>query len=463
MLMIRSRCIYHAIRPYSTSTKDPLRALTERFEPQAARAGALAGLKYVVKDNICTKIGSTTCSSRILGAGSERPYQSPFDATCVKLLDDAGAQLVGKTNMDEFGMGSFSTHSVYGPTLNPHDPERVSGGSSGGSAAALFSSDIDFSLGTDTGGSVRIPASYCGLYGFKPSYGMISRLGVIPYANSLDTVGIMVRNDDRAVNLLQRVYSVLSRQDEADPTSLKTQNRTSRELGKGRTIRIGIPADYCIEELSEHTLKVWKSCLLKLAEHKDIELVPIALSLTKEALAAYYVLAPSEASSNLQKYSGVFYGSREYPDRPDGKLYTATRDLFGDEVKSRIIMGCMSLSSDRFDNFYLQAQRVRRRIISDFNAVFRMQHPLLPSQPGSVDYLVTPVTPTVAPRLEEVNSMTAVEAYASDVMTVPASMAGLPALSVPFGEDDTGMPIGMQILGQYGDDSGVLTLAQRLR
>lgn len=373
--------------------------------------------------------------------------------------------------MDEFGMGSFTTNTPFGPCVNPHSAKYTPGGSSGGSAAALFTSStalpkLDFTLGTDTGGSVRNPASHCGVLGFKPSYGRISRLGIVPYANSLDTVGIMT-STEHGVEMIESVYRALDQNDPTDPTSLSEQSRskitgltTSRQK---IPLRIGIPEEYNVMELSESVRTTWISSLQQL-ESLGHTLVPVSLPLTRVALSAYYILAPSEASSNLQKYSGVFYGARSPEDRKDGRLYAGTRDLFGDEVKRRILMGTFSLSASRYGNYYLQAQRVRRMIVEEFNRTFDMEHPLEPTEQGDtrVDYLVTPVAPTSAPSLDSVARMTPAEAHAGDVFTVPASMAGLPAISVPFGRCAEGLPIGMQIIGQYGDDEGVLTLAKSL-
>lgn len=475
-----SRCLLNTIKhAYSTANRpvyDPYNALTEVFLRQTQSSTIQSSLKsktlrYAVKDNICTTTGSTTCASRILGATTDQSYKSPFNATCIDLLNSAHAEMVAKTNMDEFGMGSFSTNTPYGPTLNPHALDRTTGGSSGGSAAALLMTDssfpgLDFALGTDTGGSVRIPASYCGLYGFKPSYGRISRWGVVPYANSLDTVGILA-TQSAGINVIRDVLSILDKWDKKDPTSLtaKTRSRiTSCQTKRDGKVRIGIPTEYHIEELSDAVLSVWRRALFHLSD-QGCEIVPVSLPLTRAALAAYYVLAPSEASSNLQRYSGVFYGTRLEPDRLNGRLFSATRHLFGDEVKRRILMGCFSLSASSFDNYYLQAQRIRRCIIAEFNHVFRQEHPLLPSPPrqDGIDYLLTPMAPTIAPLLTEISEMTSAEGHAGDVFAVPASMAGLPAVSVPFGIDEVhGMPIGLQLIGQYGDDNGLLQVATKL-
>lgn len=478
-----TRCLRQTGNPrLSCSPRlDPFNALTQVFEvPRTTDAAGeglgrrLAGLTFAVKENICTTLGATTCCSEILGAASERPYRSPFDATCVKLLHDAGATMLAKTNMDEFGMGSFTVESPYGPTLNPRDTLRTAGGSSGGSAAALFVDQIhgrplDFTIGTDTGGSVRLPAAYCGLYGFKPSYGLISRWGVVPYANSLDTVGIFARSRG-GLAIIERVVDCLDRHDVKDPTSISRRTRESlrctRETVDGaRPPRIAVPVEFNVEELSPTVLAVWREGIERMVS-QGCEVVPVSLPRTQAALAAYYVLAPAEVSSNLQKYSGIFYGSRLEPDRLDGRLYAATRSLFGSEARRRILLGCLSLSSERYDNHYLQAQRIRRRIVEDFNAIFTRPHPFLPTGRGggvvvheSVDYLLTPTAPTEAPLSGEVARMSPAEAHAGDVFTVPASMAGLPSVSIPAGVGEHGLPVGLQLIGQFGDDRGVLRLA----
>lgn len=470
-----SRCLLESTGKYARPQYNPYNALTQVFlnnnsedSPNSQPGKQQAPLYYAVKDNICTTQGFTTCASRILGATTDNGYTSPFNATCIELLNAAKCKMIAKTNMDEFGMGSFNINSPYGPTLNPHDLDRTTGGSSGGSAAALLmnSPKLDFTLGTDTGGSVRIPASYCGLVGFKPSYGRISRWGVVPYANSLDTVGIMTTKAG-GIDMIQRVFEQLDVYDGRDPTSLKASTRRkikNRKRNRGGEIRIGIPYEYHIEELSDVVLNNWRHAASHLCD-QGCDLIPISLPLTRAALAAYYVLAPSEASSNLQKYSGVFYGARVEPDRLDGRLFAATRSLFGDEVKRRVLMGCLSLSATSFDNYYLQAQRIRSGIVAEYNGVFRESHPLKPStqKNNRVDYILCPVAPTIAPLLSEVKAMTSAEGHAGDAFTVPSSMAGLPAISVPVGIDKrSGLPVGMQLIGQYGDDEGLLHVARLL-
>lgn len=569
------RCCCRRVHSASQAARDAYNALTQTLPPVASRdrsraatQGSLAGLRYTVKESICTADGATTCGSAILGASRAQSrtelYTSPFDATVVRLLSDAGAAVCAKTNMDEFGMGSFSTNSPqHGSVRNPHDRSRSAGGSSGGAAASLLlphatpaggaftgegaAGRIGFALGTDTGGSVRLPAAYCGVLGFKPSYGRISRLGVVAYANSLDTVGIMARRDDLAT--LRRVWRVCDQFDPADPTSLPPHYRQRRFEQRTDTLRIGVPREYMIAELSRQVRRAFGSALRRIRDAspaaldggedgsrwRKIEIVPVSLPMTAAALSAYYVLAPAEAASNLARYSGVFYGARADADRSAppapplsegtpvatgaarGQLYAPTRAMFGPEVQRRILAGNLTLSADGYDSYFLQAARVRRLVAQDFDAVFRRPHPLhTASSAGAVpwshssegegrtvgegrtdgeevsegvDVLLTPTAPSVAPPLACIPQMTKAESLAQDVFTVPASLAGLPACSVPLlptaglasdaaGSDDghvtvaqeqaesavsdEHMPAGLQVIGQYGDDELVLAVVERL-
>lgn len=477
--------------------------------PQSSFDGFTVG----VKDNIVTDSQPSSCASDIL-----RGHVGQGKATVVQLMEDAGMLVIGKTNMDEFGMGSHNLNSAFGPLEQPHT-QRSAGGSSGGSAVALAQGQCDIALGTDTGGSVRLPAAYLGLYGFKPSYGLISRYGVVPYANSLDTVGILAKTPNDAWLLFQ----LLSQPDSRDPTCLSAQSRARideiRQLrtssiredpvrvvrsherftktlrmfelyqptdnrpmlptrhiegirrDSSRARRIGVPTDYNIEELQPEVREAWTKNLAALRQMGH-EIVPISLPTTKHALSAYYVLAPAEASSNLAKYDGIRYGpvrGTSSAEQDHGTLYSAHRGaLFGDEVQRRILLGAFSLSAGAIDNYFLQAQRVRRLVQQDFNQVFRMGHPLLDDAEGvanGVDYIVCPTAPTMPPKVSQVEKAGPIASYMNDVFTVPASLAGLPALSVPAppapGErlGDVSRSIGLQIIGQYGDDVGVLKFA----
>lgn len=472
-------------------------------------------LTTVLKDNFVTSNLPTTCASLTL-EGFDAPHQS----TVARLLEDAGVRILAKTNMDEFGMGSHSVNSAYGSVKNgPGDDAQSAGGSSGGSAMAVADGVVHVAVGSDTGGSVRLPAAYTGTVGFKPSYGRISRNGLVPYANSLDTVGI-IANDVRNA---RRLYKILTRSDPADPTCqtrsmrqrindlLNRRDLQPRGAGKrseGASIRvipqdgrgssyvartrysrleqptamrkpyrrIGVPDEYNIEEMHPLVRQAWARTLSLLSDlgHK---IVPISLPTTQQALSAYYVLAPAEASSNLAKYDGVRYGTprpSEHHDNHDGPLYSHYRGLFfGDEVQRRILLGTFSLSAGAMDNYFIQAQKVRRLVQQDFNKVFALPNPLenhsydsrTNPDPNLVDLILVPTAPTPPPLLSEVSKQSPLDSYVNDVFTVPASLAGLPAVSVPVIADDDlpAIPersVGMQVIGQYGDDLDVLDFAR---
>jgi aspartyl-tRNA(Asn)/glutamyl-tRNA(Gln) amidotransferase subunit A len=457
-------------------------SLTDRPAWPQAKAGSVDPLSVedrpiAIKDNICTKDMKTTAASGML-----KDFSSPYDATVVRLLRDAGAVMVGKTNMDEFGMGSHSTHSHAGPVkMQRYAGEEASaGGSSGGSALAVASAQSWAALGTDTGGSVRLPAAYTGVTGFKPSYGLLSRWGVIAYANSLDTVGVFAKSARDATC----IFDILNVHDPRDPTSLPTSTRTRLEPSKtsSESLRIGIPLDYNIATLHPTVRNGWIRALRALAQEGHT-LHPVRLPATQHALSAYYVLAPAEASSNLAKYDGVRYGSRAegIDGTPESVLFAKTRGLgFGSEVQRRVLLGAFSLSAQAIDNYFIQAQKVRRLVQQDFNNVFAKENPL--AHQGSrreesddrVDVLLCPTAPTLAPSLSKVNNEDPLQAYMNDVFTVPASLAGLPAISVPVhitdeersaihGDHDIKESAGIQIIGQYGDDKLVLHAAETLQ
>ncbi|KAK6432263.1 Trimeric GatFAB AmidoTransferase(AdT) complex subunit [Oleoguttula sp. CCFEE 5521] len=440
---------------------------------------SLAGKRIAIKDNIVTADHPTTASSRILEG-----YTSPFDATVVKQLRAAGAVISSKASLDEFGMGSHAQTAYEGAVRSPftRDGEALSpGGSSGGSAVTVAGKSAWAALGTDTGGSVRLPAAYCGVVGFKPSYGRLSRWGVIQYANSLDTVGMLANSVADA----ERVYEQLDRYDASDPTSLPATLRerlTAGNTEQPQSLRIGIPHEYNISELTPPVRDTWISTLsaLQKAGHT---LIPVSLPTTRQALSAYYVLAPAEASSNLAKYDGIRYGCRTSgSDASPAEgllLYAKTRgEGFGEEARRRILLGAYALSSEAIDNYFIQAQRVRRLVQRDFDRVFSVQNPLIESAatPDSkakagVDVLITPTAPTLPPTIAELKRQTSVESHMLDVFTVPASLAGLPAISVPVplsralreGMDEQDVrSVGIQILGQFGTDRLVLHAAKVL-
>ncbi|KAI6839705.1 A subunit of putative glutamyl-tRNA amidotransferase [Hortaea werneckii] len=452
-------------------------------------AGPLAGKPIAIKDNIVTRDLPTTAASKALAG-----FTSPFDATVVRLLREHGALISSKTNLDEFGMGSHSQHSHFGAVTSPfsRDGQSLSaGGSSGGSAVAVATGQAWAALGTDTGGSVRLPAAYTGTVGFKPSYGLLSRWGVIQYANSLDTVGVLAKQ----VEDVRRVFRSLNAWCTEDPTSLPTslRERLKKESGSGqkKRLRIGVSAEYNIDELSPPVRAAYSRTLSSL-QSAGHTLHAISLPSTRRALSAYYILAPAEASSNLAKYDGVRYGHRTSPG-PDAApttqnlpLYAQTRgEAFGAEVQRRILLGAYTLSSEALSNYFIQAQQVRRLVQQDFDRVFAQPNPLHDDHTGGeaiaegsreasdetavVDIILTPTAPTLPPTVEEVRRQSPVESYMNDVFTVPASLGGLPAVSVPVplsAEEKRGLDegdvesVGLQCIGQFGDDEGVLSAAE---
>lgn len=402
--------------------------------------------------------------------------------------------------MDEFGMGSHSTHSVFGPVSRDG---LSAGGSSGGSAVVVAEGWADVALGTDTGGSVRLPAAYNGVVGFKASYGMLSRFGVVPYANSLDTVGLMAGRVGRVRGYFLELYK--AGWDERDPTCLAPAARGRCEAGregydersmaglqrKGSEmlggLTFGLPLEYNIAELDPAIRDGWAEIARRL-QAQGARVVPVSLPSTRHALSAYYVIAPAEASSNLAKYDGIRYGepsvkNESHSDAAGDVLYSETRgNNFGEEVKRRILLGSYTLSSEAMDNYFIQAQKVRRLVQRDFDRVFKLRNPLKNSEtfdlsemdedvemenklgPTEVDFLLCPTAPTMPPTLEEVEKQTSVDSYMNDVFTVPASLAGLPAISVPMRRkaDGTGGSVGLQIIGQYWDDARLLYVAEQI-
>ncbi|KAK9473399.1 amidase signature domain-containing protein [Dipodascopsis tothii] len=425
-------------------------------------AGVLNGRTVAVKDNICTTEGRTACASRAL-----EDYTSPYEATIVGQLRAAGAVLVGKTNMDEFAMGTNNMHSIYGPAVNPlFEAEHSAGGSSGGSAAAVAAGMCDLSIGTDTGGSVRLPAAYCGIVGFKPSYGLVSRWGVMPFAQSMDSVAFHARD----VATARAALRALDAHDPRDPTSAGPAARArlagalaAAEAARGRRpLRIGVPLEYAVG-LSASVRAAWRAVLAALRA-RGHELYAVSLPTTAAALPAYYILAPAEAASNLARFDGVRYGFRAASDRAGEVLYGATRaGGFGVEVRRRILLGTYSLTAGLIDDHYFQAQKVRRKIKAEFDGVFALANALdaTAGAADGVDVLVTPSTTSPAPSLAAVRAQTSpLDAYVNDVLTVPANLCGAPALNVPW--PAAGGSVGVQVMGQWGDDARVLDVGDEI-
>jgi aspartyl-tRNA(Asn)/glutamyl-tRNA(Gln) amidotransferase subunit A len=405
----------------------------ETARPADRPSAALAGLTVAIKDNICTLDMPTTCGSRML-----EDWLSPYEATVVRRVRDAGAAVIGKTNMDEFAMGSSTEHSAFGPTLNPHDPLRVPGGSSGGSAAAVAAGLVDLALGSDTGGSVRQPAAFCGVVGIKPTWGRVSRYGLVAFASSLDQIGTFGRTVTDATRLL----AAIAGKDPLDATSADSPVPDLRAaLGSGlEGLTVGVPREYFAAGLDGAVRGVCENAI-DLLRSAGATIRQVSLPDTELAIPTYYVLAPAEASSNLARYDGVRYGMRA-PARTTADLYTMTRSAgFGAEVKRRIMLGTFVLSAGYQDRYYLLAQKMRQRIGRELERVFA----------DGVDVLFTPTTPApafrIGERIDDPYTM-----YLSDVFTVTANLAGSPELSMPVGWVD-GLPVGGQFMaGLWRED-----------
>lgn len=404
---------------------------------QGTISGPLAGVPFVAKDNFLTLGGTTTAASTIL-----ENFVSPLQATAIEKLEAAGAICIGKANLDAFAHGGSTENSAFGPTKNAIDPQRVAGGSSGGSAVVVALDIVPFALGTDTGGSIRQPASFNGVVGVKPTYGTVSRYGVVAMASSTDTVGVFASNADDAA----LVMDVMSGQDTKDMTTLADFFAPEANVGKKK---IGVIKEAMTDDVDEDVRQVTTSYIEKLRANGH-EVEEVSLSLLKYALAIYYIVVPAEISSNLGRYDGIRYGRRvDAPRLSD--VYGESRDQgFMTENKRRIMIGSYVLSSGFFDAYYLQAQKVRTLLIDEFNELFK-----------TFDVLITPVAPTPAFKLGE-NTSDPIKMYLADVMTVPASLAGLPAISVPAGKNKEGLPIGVQLIGKRRDDALLLALAKSM-
>ena len=396
--------------------------------------GRLSGVPIAIKDNMSTEGIRTTCASHILDG-----YIPPYDATVVERLYNEGAIIIGKTNMDEFAMGTSTESSYYGPTRNPHNPDCVPGGSSGGSAATVAAGEVAISLGSDTGGSVRCPASFCGVVGLKPTYGAVSRYGLISYANSLEQIGPIASNVEDVAFL----YSIIAGYDPKDSTSVDTDTEieVDRDV-KGLTI--GVPAQYFGEGIDPAVENaVWDG--IHHLEDEGATYSEVDMPHTDYALAAYYIIAISEASSNLARFDGMRYGLRT-EDKDWSTTFSEVRALgFGAEVKRRIILGTFSLSTGYHDKYYLKALQVRTLVKQDFDLAFK-----------DFDVLIAPTMPMPAFRIGEL--VDPLSQYLADVNTVPINLAGVPSVSVPCGST-RGLPIGMQIIGRYFDEPRILGVA----
>lgn len=406
----------------------------------SGKYGKLAGMVLSIKDVLAIKNKPLTCSSKSL-----KNFTSLFTATSIRKLLEEDAIIIGKTNCDEFAMGSSNENSFFGNVLNPVDNTRVPGGSSGGSAAAVKAGLCDASLGTDTGGSVRQPASFCGVFGLKPTYSRISRFGLTSFASSFDTVGIFANNTEDIAIILE----VISGYDELDSTSskIKIENFFSN-LDSKRKYKIGIPKEYFAEGLSGEVTHAINKLIAALKKN-NYNVEEISLPHTEFTIAAYYILTTAEASSNLARYDGVRYGYRSEKSFNLDEMFTKSRyESFGDEVKRRIMLGTYVLSSGYYNAYYLKAQKVRRKIKEDFDNAFNI-----------VNIILTPTTPTTAYKIgEKINNP--LEMYLGDIYTTSANLAGIPGINIPIGLDSNGLPIGLQLLSNQFEEQALLNLSQ---
>lgn len=402
--------------------------------------GPLAGVPIAIKDNMCTEGVLTTCSSKILGN-----FIPQFSSEAVKRIEEAGAVVIGKTNMDEFAMGSTTETSAYGPTKNPWNTEHVPGGSSGGSAAAVAANECFCALGSDTGGSIRQPASYCGVVGMKPTYGTVSRYGLIAYGSSLDQIGPLCKDVTDCATIME----VIASHDKKDSTSVERKDTdfTSALVDDVAGMRIGIPRDYFGEGLDPQV----KEAVISAAEvlkSKGAIVEEFDLSLVEYAIPTYYTIAAAEASSNLERFDGVKYGFRAKDYDGLHSMYKKTRsEGFGPEVKRRIMLGSFVLSSGYYDAYYLKALRVKAMIKKAFDEAF-----------AKYDVILGPVAPTTAPKLGS-SLADPIKMYLGDIYTISVNLAGLPGISVPCGKDDNGLPIGVQLIGDCFNEKKLIQTA----
>jgi aspartyl-tRNA(Asn)/glutamyl-tRNA(Gln) amidotransferase subunit A len=437
----RIRAVEPEVKAFTLVTDDLALQQAKEADRRIARGEnltPLTGIPIAIKDVICTKGITTTCSSRML-----ENFKPPFDATVMEKLDAAGIVMVGKTNMDEFAMGSSTEHSAFFPTHNPWDLERAPGGSSGGSAAAVAAGMAMGALGSDTGGSIRQPASLCNLVGLKPTYGRVSRFGLVAFASSLDQIGPFARSARDAALLLQAIAGP----DPCDSTSSPqpVPDYTAALTGSIKAMRIGVPEEYWVEGAQPGVVKTVRAAIECLRE-LGAEVGSVSLPHTKYGVAAYYIIAPAEASANLARYDGVKYGY-SYRDTDDmWEAMEKTREYgFGQEVKRRIMLGTYALSAGYYDAYYKRAEKVRSLITEDFQKAFER-----------FDVLASPTSPTVAFKIGEISDP--YQMYLNDVFTIPANLAGNCGVSIPGGFSD-GLPVGLQLLGNFFAEDVILRVA----
>lgn len=416
---------------------NPLNAfLHTDLEPIEGGSGPLQNMKIAIKDNIAVQNWPLTAGSRILEG-----YISPYDATVIKRLKAAGATLIGKTNLDEFAMGSSTENSAWGVTKNPWDTERVPGGSSGGSAAAVAADLCDVALGSDTGGSIRQPAAFCGVTGLKPTYGSVSRYGLVALASSLDVIGPLARSAES----VEQVFAAIAGQDDNDQTTIDyTYEPVEVDLAK---LKVGLPTELWALEIDPE-VKVATEALVDWLKAKGATITDVSLPSSAHALAAYYIILPAEASANLARFDGIRYqASSSRPKLLD--QYRDTRALFGSEVKRRILLGTFALSVGHYDDYYQLANKVRAQIAREYDRAFEQ-----------VDVIINPTTPTTAFKIGE-KAANPIAMYQSDLLTVSANLAGVPSLSIPVGFSSDNLPIGGQLTGDNKRDNLLLSIAKQ--
>ena len=431
------------VQAYLTITREEALAQAKAVDEKIAKGEEIAfleGIPGAIKDNICTKGIKTPCASKIL-----QKFVPPYDATVMQKLDAQNPVVLGKTNLDEFAMGGSTENSAYHPTCNPWNTDCVPGGSSGGSAAAVAAGTAVWALGSDTGGSIRQPASFCGVVGMKPTYGRVSRYGLVAYASSLDQIGPITKDVTDCAHIL----NIIAGRDEMDSTSLDVQvpDFTKALVQDVKGLKIGLPKEYFVKGMDPEVEAAVKNGVKEL-EKLGAEVVEISLPNTDYAISTYYLIAPAEAATNLARYDGVSYGERAEDASDLVEMMTKTRTQYlGEEVKRRIMIGNYALSAGYYDAYYLKALKVRRLVKEDYDKAFK-----------DVDVIICPAAPSVAYKIGE-KIANPLEMYLQDACTVPLNLAGLPGISVPCGYNKDKMPIGMQIIGKALDEETILRVA----
>ena len=431
------------VQAYLTITREEALAQAKAVDEKIAKGEEIAfleGIPGAIKDNICTKGIKTTCASKIL-----QKFVPPYDATVMQKLEAHNPVVLGKTNLDEFAMGGSTENSAYHPTCNPWNTDCVPGGSSGGSAAAVAAGTAVWALGSDTGGSIRQPASFCGVVGMKPTYGRVSRYGLVAYASSLDQIGPITKDVTDCAHIL----NIIAGRDEMDSTSLDVQvpDFTKALVQDVKGLKIGLPKEYFVKGMDPEVEAAVKNGVKEL-EKLGAEVVEISLPNTDYAISTYYLIAPAEAATNLARYDGVSYGERAEDASDLVEMMTKTRTQYlGEEVKRRIMIGNYALSAGYYDAYYLKALKVRRLVKEDYDKAFK-----------DVDVIICPAAPSVAYKIGE-KIANPLEMYLQDACTVPLNLAGLPGISVPCGYNKDKMPIGMQIIGKALDEETILRVA----